>query len=289
MAWLRSSVLWFDSRRRTIALVLAGWVALMVVSAGRSSDDGEWITVPDLSWLLAAALGLSALVGLVTLIVVRPSMKQAAGQRKRMSIRSLLFAVAVVAALALILDGQEILEETPPDPVSPELDLAAQDAPDDSLIGTTVDGGDMAALVLLAGFAAAVLVWTRSRPMPESAATTEPEPLLEPEIVAAVDDATEFLLHGDDPREAVMAAYASLEHALASKGRSRRASETPTEHLHRSLQGIPLLVAPAVKLGHLYELARFSEALITLQDQQEAADALDQARQELSSPMSEIP
>lgn len=288
MAWLRSSVLWFDSRRRTVALALVGWMALMVVAAGRSSDEGEWVAIPDLSWLLAAALGLSALFGLVTLIVVRPSMKQAVGERRRISIRALLFAVAVVAVLALLLDGQEILEDTQDDVATPDLDLNTLDGTDGPAVGTTVTRDDMAAFVLLAGLAAIVLVWSRSRPAPEPPAATTPEASLEPEIVAAVNDATEFLFHGADPREAVIVAYAILEQALESQGRARRASETPTEHVGRVLRSVPSLSEPTLKLGHLYELARFSETSISAADQQDAAEALDQARGELFSPGSSV-
>jgi hypothetical protein len=288
MAWLRSSVLWFDSRRRTIALVLVGWVALMVVAAGRSSDNGEWVAVPDLSWLLAAALGLSALIGLITLVVVRPSMKQAVGERKRISIRALLFTTAVIAAIALVLDGQDVLEETPANSATPDVELNGLDTADDAATGTTVNEGDLALLVLLAGLAAAVLVWSRSRSSPVPAVPTTPEPAIEPEIIAAVNDATELLLHGDDPRESVIAAYATLEHALASEGRSRHQSETPTEHLRRVLQSFPMLTDPAIELGRLYELARFSDATISVADQRDAAEALGQARRDLASPGSPV-
>ncbi|RZV45660.1 MAG: DUF4129 domain-containing protein [Acidimicrobiales bacterium] len=283
MAWLRSRAEWFDARRRTIAAVLAGWLALMVVSAGRGADDTEWVTIPDLSWLLAAALGLSALAGLITLIVVRPRMKKALGERKRFRIRNLIVTLLILAALALILDGREVLENTTEEGPTEQPELSNLDLPENTIARTATDGGDIATLILLATLATAVLAWSHRRTTAPLSATTEPLEHIEPELASAIDDATRYLLHGSDPREAVMAAYATLEQALAAQNQGRSPAETPTEHMARVLRGVPTLAKPAVQLGRLYELARFSETNITANDKDEAARALDHARRELSA------
>ena len=80
---------------------------------------------------------------------------------------------------------------------------------------------------------------------------------------------------------AVLAAYASLERALAERDRPRHPAETPTEHLARVLAAFPMVASPAVRLGQLYEVARFSDHPITNNDRNRAGEALARARRAL--------
>jgi hypothetical protein len=82
-----------------------------------------------------------------------------------------------------------------------------------------------------------------------------------------------------------LAAYASLERALTERGHGRDPAETPTEHLARVLADDPGLAPPAIQLGALYELARFSDREITIDDQHRAAESLDRARHRLATPV----
>jgi hypothetical protein len=129
-----------------------------------------------------------------------------------------------------------------------------------------------------------VFLWTRRR----LAATlgTGSEPPLEAGIAPGIGLAADHLLHGTDPRASVLAAYASLEASLAEQGHGRGLSETPTEHLRRALAEVPEVGGPAIKLGELYEIARFSDIPITSEDQRLAASELDRARRQLMATLS---
>jgi hypothetical protein len=293
MTTLRSMVLWFDPRRRLIASALAAWVVLVVAGAGERPGGSEWIGIPDLGDLMAASLGLSALVGLAVFIVMRPRLRGGASQQRERSKRGLLLlAIVVIVMAVLAYGGRDLfddLSEEPPPEAEQEFVLGAGDAQTDGNEGGT-DGGDIATLLIVAVIAAGVLVWSGSRsPQDPLGGDTDAEPLVEHDLSPALDEATALLVHGSEPRSAVLAAYATLERALAERGHGRHLPETPTEHLARVLADDPGLAPPAIRLGALYELARFSDREITLDDQRSAAVSLDRARHELATPVDRAP
>jgi len=75
---------------------------------------------------------------------------------------------------------------------------------------------------------------------------------------AAVHRAVTILTDEADPRRAVIAAYAAMEHLLATAGAARNPAEAPLEYVARN----PLLNsagrAAAHRLSELFETARFS-------------------------------
>lgn len=288
MTTLRSMVRWFDPRRRLIAVFLAAWVVVVVTGAGERSRASARFGVPDLSGLVAATLSLSAVVGLVVLIVMRPRLGGGASSRRASSIRGLLLLTIVIVMLVLVFGDRDTSEEPEAEPAAtPEVDVVSGDSetPTDKNGGAT-DSSDIVALILVAAVAAGVLVWSGSRPQPDPAgADIEVELPVVPDLAPAFGEATALLLHGRDPREAVLAAYASLERALTGRGHGRDPAETATEHLARVLADDPGLAAPAIELGALYELARFSDREITIDDQHRAAESLDRARHKLATPV----
>ena len=62
----------------------------------------------------------------------------------------------------------------------------------------------------------------------------------------------------DDPRRAIIAAYARLLDAFAARGLERRPAETPVEHLLAGLAALPIRPEPAARLTSLFVEARFS-------------------------------
>jgi hypothetical protein len=60
-----------------------------------------------------------------------------------------------------------------------------------------------------------------------------------------------------DPRRAVIAAYARMEHDLSILGISRRVSETASEYLDRLLTRLEVSPSSAVRLTALFERAKF--------------------------------
>ncbi len=281
---LRSIAHWFDPRRRVITALLAAWVAIVVIGAGNHPRGSKWIAVPDLGGLVAAILGLTALVGAVMTVVMRHRRRNPKGPRGSRSIRGLMLLTIGVVGLALAFGPRDIGEGEllPEQPVTAEPEIAPTET---EVEDDGVDRREIVTLVLVVIVTAGVLVWSRSRVTadPSDVRSDEDQPLVQ-DLGPALDQATTFLMHGRDPRTAVLAAYAELERALSDRGRSRDPAETPTEHLARVLGSDPVVAEPAVRLGALYELARFSDHPITATDQHHAATALDRARHELAAP-----
>ncbi len=286
MVLLRQLAIWVDGRRRVVAVVLIGWIALVVTGAGQKSEISGRFAIPDLQVILVSAMGLLALCGLVMLPFLIGEQDRQLLSRPVHRIRGLIVVTVLIVVVALAVGPQEFLaepvEETPAAAESAvPIDETAQDEPGD------VESGAFAALLLTIAAAAALLLWSRHRLATvlgdEGDADQE---TLEAGLASAIDLATDQLLHGHDPRMSVLAAYASLERSLADQGLGRDPHETPTEHLSRVLVAVPVVVGPAVQLGELYEVARFSDHAVTQEDQQRAAVALDRSRSELAALLS---
>lgn len=100
-------------------------------------------------------------------------------------------------------------------------------------------------------------------------------------LVGAIDESL-IDLHGDlDPRSAVIAAYAHMEHVLGWFGLPRTPSEAPREYLHRVLPGIGAGAESVERLTALYERARFSSHEIDGEMRDEAIAAFEALRDEL--------
>ena len=144
-----------------------------------------------------------------------------------------------------------------------------------------VAGNELVPLFVILAAAVAVLVWTKRRiEQPEnevesSALSTELEPL-----ISSVIGRLEL---GTDPRSSVIRAYSQLEGAFAAHGESRRATETPMEHIRRALAHLDIDTEPVLQLARLYEIARFSDHAITVEDQHRAIKGLTQVRDDLAA------
>jgi len=128
-----------------------------------------------------------------------------------------------------------------------------------------------------------ILLLARSRGEEEEAPPALVDDELEADLLVALNEASTELELTDDPRLSVMNAYATLERVLASHERTRLRSETPTEHVRRSVESLRIDPAPLVQLGELYSLARFSEDEITVDQQDDARMALERARDGLAA------
>jgi hypothetical protein len=85
-----------------------------------------------------------------------------------------------------------------------------------------------------------------------------PEPLGRPGTRAAVEAAIEALDSDQDPRGAVIAAYAAMERTLSLHDLGRVASEAPREYLRRVLAASEAPTGQAAIVTGLFEEARFS-------------------------------
>jgi len=264
-------------RRRLVAIGLGVWVVVVVVGAGGTADDALLgVEHLDKVWLVLLAIG--AILGLVVLVLLNPF----AGDWKRPAQRRRggMWAVLLIA-LALMVwrpDLVENLTEEPPDDVSgalagPEVVADADRAP----VETVAQATDLLLLAAVLGAVAGGWFLLRRRGADVDIAAPD-DGALDTDLVEAIDTLTDTLEGDLDPRSSVLRSYAVLESVLAAHGVSRAAHETPTEHLRRAMRGSRIEAQPFVRLGELYELARFSDHEITRAEQHEAAGALARAR-----------
>lgn len=140
----------------------------------------------------------------------------------------------------------------------------------------------VAALAFLA--AASWWLQARGRRAGREAVQAVPEEALADVLAATLDD----LRAEQDPRRAVIAAYARMERALAASGLPRSPAEAPQEYLDRVLLEVAVSRRAAARLTSLFAWARFSghdvrpemkeEAIATLEQVQVELEAADAAR-----------
>jgi hypothetical protein len=100
-------------------------------------------------------------------------------------------------------------------------------------------------------------------------------------LADALEDTLDDLRAETDPRRAVIAAYARLEHVLAAHGLPKRAAETPKEYLTRILPELEVERGSVRRLTDLFTRAKFSQHDVDSGMKEEAIDALSTVRDEL--------
>jgi hypothetical protein len=100
-------------------------------------------------------------------------------------------------------------------------------------------------------------------------------------LIVALDESLDDLLAEQDPRRAVIAAYARMERALSLAGLGRRAAEAPREYLARTLPVVGAGSAAVERLTALFEQAKFSSHDVDAGMKTEAIAALTALRDEL--------
>jgi len=101
------------------------------------------------------------------------------------------------------------------------------------------------------------------------------------ELMLMLDETLDDIRAEADPRRAVIAAYARMEHILAAHDLGRRPSEAPVEYLTRVLVELRVTEEAIRKLTTLYERAKFSEHEIDTGMKEDAIDALVSLRVDL--------
>jgi uncharacterized protein DUF4129 len=132
----------------------------------------------------------------------------------------------------------------------------------------------IAGLVVLGGV---LLVVNRRRALPVVADGESMQEGLARAVETTIDD----LRREPDPRRAVIAAYANMEGALASRGLARRGAETPFEYLARILHELKVRDSAVRSLTRLFEYAKFSPHEIGEEMREDAITALLAVREDL--------
>jgi hypothetical protein len=96
-----------------------------------------------------------------------------------------------------------------------------------------------------------------------------------------LDETLDDLRAEEDPRKAVIAAYARMERALAAYGLPRSPSEAPDEYLQRIFADLDVSRLSTSRLTALFSWAKFSGHDVAPEMKQEAIEALEAVREEL--------
>jgi uncharacterized protein with PIN domain len=146
---------------------------------------------------------------------------------------------------------------------------------DDLAIAAALVAGGALLAALLVGLLALL-----ARRRAEVAAVEE-----EQVVIEAVEESLEDLRRERDVRRAIIACYARMERALEHAGSARRPAEAPFEYLVRVLERITANGPAARALTELFERAKFSVEPVGDREKQQAIDALELLRVEVSRPL----
>ena len=282
-------------RRRGLLAVAAavGLLALVAVGSLRGplgSGRGRPRYPADLvdSLLLLLFLAMIA-AGVLAVVALWPDGRHPVRSRRAGS-WNLILPMAAIVLLWLFRDllglGDGARDDPPtstlPSPTTLELPTPP---PDPGVVPLVVAGVAVAAMVAIL-VAQARAERRRRRPPPTPAER----------LVGLLDDTLEDLERDPDPRRAVIAAWARMEHGLAAAGLPRDPSEAPFEYAARVLEGSaapvdrgtplgfpdPLRPASVHRLTGLFERAKFSHHAIGEADRDQAVAALRAVRRELA-------
>jgi Domain of unknown function (DUF4129) len=123
-----------------------------------------------------------------------------------------------------------------------------------------------------------IVLWLKLRPRRHPARTRR---TLEDALGGVLDDAIEDVTQEEDPRRAVIAAWARMERLLASHGLPRRPAEAPFEYAARAFDELGLPAAGLEGLAWLFEWARFSLNEVTGEMRDQALSRLRALREDL--------
>ena len=167
------------------------------------------------------------------------------------------------------------------------------DRPADDTVSSSEDvGSGLMGVIIAFGLAAIVAIMLtyrrtrddrRGRLAPWGSAPELPDrsPMDEAAAAQTFADTARLLLDEDDPRRAVIAAYAALLDGLAAAGAPRAPYEAPEEHLHRALAVLEVPADASAAVTDLFLLARFSEHPVTDAERRRAVVALQAAEHSL--------
>lgn len=269
-------------RFRHVVVVIALWTIVAIVGSGADPDRSTWLGTSSLDTVVLVGLMIASAMGALFLIVLRPVGTREPQPRERR--RSSLLMILTIALLLLVWrpdllsrlqDAQEDDNATAATETTRDTDTAEGSANRQPV----AELGDVIGLVAMAAAAGAIgwLLLRRGDPLDELEPLDSSPEHIAARLADAVDVARARVLSTDDPRAAVIAAYATLEQALADHGVPRRRPETPEEHLRRATTMLGAEPAPFAELGRLYSVARFSDREVSDQLRNQASAALERA------------
>ena len=229
--------------------------------------------------LLAALAVIVVPVGLYLFIAGRDEEERALPERKNWMPALLFSMIGLTVVSVLLLRYLHDHHGGHVNPVSELVGIARRGSKTTGVVrfdwGPVIVVSSLAVLALVAG-AWFVLERRRTEPRRDTAAAAA-------ELAVALERTIADLRAEPDPRIAVIAAYAQMEHALADVELERRPDEAPREYLGRVLPDVGAQTSSVERLTRLFERAKFSPHAIDAAMKDEAIDALEALRDDLRS------
>jgi hypothetical protein len=267
------------ARRLAAGLALLALVALASMSEFGGDQTLSATELALVVMALAAGAALAIGIGTVAYAGGYAIFGGIGANKRRTNLIAALVIAAVLAALiaavvALHAEVPHPIENAPAEPSPGSPRGATDDRP--AIAAALVAGGALLA-ILIVGAGVVILARRRARSAPT---VGEDET-----IISALEESLDDLRRERDVRRAIIACYARMERALDRAGSARRLAETPFEYLVRVLERITANGPAARALTELFERAKFSVEPMGEEEKQQAIEALELLRAEVSRPL----
>jgi len=267
-----------------VVFVVLVLLAAVAIAAGGPAPTGSGGARRPADWLLDIGVSLFVVVMAfgavlwIALIVLAPSTISSPSRLRRDPRRRLFTSLAFFGFLVLLalgvsrIGGDGGLRDQPFQPIGDQsgggADSDSQYRPEFATVPVLVT----LALVTIAVTAGALALRARRRP-------AEPgDAALASALADVLDDTLDDIRAEQDPRRAVIIAYARLERVLAWYGAPRLMSEAPEEYLERVLLDLEVPRRAVTRLTALFAEAKFSQHVVDVRMKEEAIEALETTR-----------
>jgi hypothetical protein len=284
---LRPAPRWAVASLILAVVVMAGLVAI----GARQLPGGEVRPPPFVlrvdpaevvTWVFVVLVAVGGSV-LLYLVLTAARRSGAPSRRRRTSPFVTMAALLVIAAL-IIFGPIDRIREMLAAIVPTDSEVVSPGGGAGPPLGTAGPTGSLwwvAVLIAVVALAAlAVAALSRRGPT----ATVDRSAATDDIVGHAAEEALAAMRLGDDPRSAVLRAYAAMEQTLADTGWGRRPWEAPGEYLSRVSPRLGTGTAAGLTLTRVFEGARFGWRPVSTADRAAAEEALVELRTRVVQP-----
>ena len=264
-------------------------VAVVAVASGGSAPSGSIEAHRPSEGLLDAGVSLFVVAMVVCTVLVAVMLSffgrytaDGPEPKRRSPVRSVITFLVTVALFALIARGLVGSGGSRLRSLAPSRDASRAGSGDGSSSRYEPEFAVWPVVGVTALVGLVVLAWwlsVRGRRSTRNPAQSTPREALADVLAVTLDD----LRAEQDPRRAVIGAYARMERALAASGLPRGPSEAPEEYLGRVLHEIAVSPRAAGRLTALFAWARFSGHDVRPEMKDEAIDVLERVQDEIAA------
>jgi uncharacterized protein DUF4129 len=256
-----------------VTLLATGLLAVVALASESSPLRLGPAGQPRAPVALMEYLALAVLLGVVLGVLLLVSVRGAPGRLRRLPRQHPAVAVALVTGIVVVVWALSLLRRHLGGGASTPLEATRTGQPPAGAepVAVPLEWAPLIVtlVVVLAGVALALLWGRPDRRRPASSDGPSPR-----ELAELVDTALADVHAEPDPRRAVIAAWARMEHGLAEHDLPRHPAETPFEFVGRALARSGVPAGPATRLAGLFEHAGFSQHAVGSALRDEAVTAL---------------